>query len=156
MAAMAGPILYPMINGVRHDFSSIEVVFGPHILIGFKSVNYSRTRTRTMVYGTSPDPLGKTRGKNEYKADCEMLLSEFDLVSALPGYGDIPFTMVVTYSTNGIDTVADVLINCTIDSTDASNAEGADPTVRKIELNPTKILFGGKDDMLVPLIGIGI
>lgn len=153
---MAGPILYPLLNGVKHDFTSIEVVFGPHILIGFKSVNYSRTRSRSMVYGTSPDPIGKTRGKNEYKADCEIYLAEFDLVTAIPGYGDIPFTMVVNYSTNGIDTVTDVLLNCTFDTTDASNAEGTDATVRKVELNPTKILFGGKDDMLIPLIGVGV
>ena len=149
-------ILYPLINGVRHDFSSIEMIFGLRRVIGCKAVNYKRERKREYVYGTSPDPLGKTRGVNEYSADVELYLSEWALVQEIPGYGDIPFLVVVTYSSNGVDTIVDTLEGCTIDSTDAANGQGPAALTRKIDLNPTKIRFNGRDDMLVPLLGLAV
>ena len=146
-------IQYPLINGRRHSFASIELKLNGQIFIGFKSINYSRTRSRTMVYGTSPDPLGKTRGTNEYKADCELYLAEFqNFVNDLgSGYGDISFDITVTYSENGFDSICDVIKGCTLDSTDASNSQGTDATVRKMDLNPIKILFNGIEDLDVPL-----
>ena len=127
--------------------------------MGFKSVNYTRTRSRTMVYGKSPDPLGKTRGKNEYKGDCELFLAEWNVLQAemvrqQSGYGDIFFPVYVTYGENGFDTIQDTLLGCTLDSTDASNGESTDPSVRKFELNPVKILFNGVDDLEFPLVGV--
>lgn len=165
-------IQYPLVNGARHSFVSTEVRFTqPAIgstqagaalalaLRGYKSINYSRTRSRTMVYGNHPDPLGKTRGKNEYKADSEWFLAEFTVIQnalqalAGQGYGDVFFDMVITYSENGFDTITDTIIGCTMDTTEANNAEGTEPTMRKIELNPLKILINGIDDVPNPLQG---
>ena len=156
---MTAPIQYPLINGVRHSFSSIELKIAGQIFTGFKSANYSRKRSRTMVRGNHPDPLGKTRGTNEYSADVEMFLAEFNLLQATiqavtAGYGDVFFTVTVTYSENGFDTLVDEITGCTLDSTDASNSQGTDPTVRKFELNPIKIKFNGLDDCAVPLTGV--
>lgn len=150
---MTTPIQYPLINGLRHSFSSIELKINGQIFVGFKSINYNRTRSRSMAYGNSPDPLGKTRGTNEYKADCELLLAEFHVfMSSLgAGYGDKAFDISVTYTENGFDTISDVIRGCTIDTTDSSNSQGTDPSVRKIELNPIKILFNGVDDLENPL-----
>lgn len=153
------PIPYPLINGVRHSFSSIELKLGTNIFVGFKSINYSRKRTRTIVRGKSPDPLGKTRGTNEYTADCEIYLAEWNALLAqlqaiAPGYGDVLFTVLVTYSENGFDTIQDTINGCSIDTTEASQAEGPDPLVRKVELNPLKILFNGVDDLATPLTGV--
>ncbi len=152
---MTTPIAFPLINGVRHSFSSIELKIAGVIYVGFKSINYSRTRSRTNVFGNSPDQLGKTRGTNEYKCDVEMFLAEFNQIQAQlgAGYGDVFFPINVTYTENGFDTISDTIIGCTLDTTDASNSQGTDPTVRKFELNPTKILFNGIDDMTVPLTG---
>lgn len=154
------PIQFPLINGVRHSFSSIELKFSSTtpalvvVTVGVKSINYSRTRNRTMVRGNHPDPLAKTRGENEYKGDIEVYIAEFhQLMTGLgAGYGDVPFQVFVTYTENGFDTIADVLNGCTIDTTDASNSQGTDPTARKFELNPIKILFNGVDDLKVPLV----
>jgi hypothetical protein len=151
-----GAILYPLINGVRPSFASVEFVFGVRRVIGVKAINYKRERKREYVYGTSPDPLGKTQGVNEYSADVELFLPEWALVSEIPGYGDVPFLVIVNYTAVGTGTVTDVLVNCTIDSTDASNGQGPGALSRKVELNPTKILFNGIDDMLIPLAGIEI
>jgi len=153
---MAAPIPYPYVNGVRHSFTSIELKLAGQTFVGFKSIDYSRKRDRTKVYGNSPDPLGKTRGKNSYDASVEVYLAEWNAfqVQLGAGYGDAFFTVTVTYSENGFDTISDVIQGCTMDSTEASNAEGSDPTTRKLDLSPLKILFNGVDDLAIPLQGV--
>lgn len=152
---MATPIPYPLINGTRHSFSSIELKLNGNIFIGFKSINYSRSRSRTAVYGNSPDPIGKTRGTNEYTADVELYLAEWNqfMESIGEGYGDVFFQVLVTYSENGFDTIQDTINGCTIDGLEVSQSQGSDPLVRKFEMSPLKILFNGKDDLAVPLVG---
>lgn len=152
-----GAIQYPLVNGVRHGFSSIELKIGGDIYIGFKSINYNRTRTRGTPRGNHPDPLGKTRGTNEYKADIEMLLAEYNaMITKLGnGYGDVLFPVYVTYGETNFDTITDELIGCSIDTTDASNSESPDPLYRKFELNPVKVKFAGLDDLATPLRGVG-
>jgi hypothetical protein len=153
---MATNIVYPLVNGVRHSFASIELKVAGQLFVGFKEINYSRTRTRAEVRGNHPDPLGKTIGENVYTADATFFLAEFNLLVALlgAGYGDSFFTITVTYSANGFDTIQDVITGATIDTTEASNAQGPDPTARKVDLKPLKILFNGLDDLSGPLTGV--
>lgn len=171
---MTTPILYPLVNGVRHSWASIEVKVANLILYA-TAVSYTRKRNRTMVRVNHPDPVAKTRGSNEYTGELEMLLAEYNLLQAaliatsfaptvllgpsptltLPGgfggYGDVFFQVLVSYSENGLDTITDSLLGCTMDSTDASNSEGTEPTKRKFELNPLKVLFNGAEDLGQPL-----
>lgn len=155
---MSTPIQYPLVNGVRHSYSSIELTLNGQIYKGFKSINYDRVRGRSMARGNSPDPLGKTRGDNEYSADCELFLAEFNLlISKLgAGYGDKLFTVTVTYSENGFDTIEDVLLGCSVDSSTASQGQGPDALSRKVTLNPVKIKFSGLDDLGSPLTGVPV
>jgi hypothetical protein len=159
---MTTPLQYPLVNGVRHSWASIEAkVAGQTFYI--TSVNYARKRNRTMVRVNHPDPIAKTRGSNDYTADIEMLLAEFNAFQTIliaqanaaglnGGYGDVAFQVVVSYTENGLDTVTDTIIGCTMDSTDASNAEGTDASKRKMDLAPLKILYGGsQDDLAAPL-----
>src|SRR5271165_7116200 len=109
---MTTPIAYPLLNGVRQSFVSTEVRFAaPSLgatqggtalslnLRGYKSATYGRTRTRGMMYGNHPDPLGKTRGKNEYKCELEFAIAEVNaiqqalqsLAGGASGYGDVFF-----------------------------------------------------------------
>lgn len=159
---MAAALQYPLVNGVRHSFASIEVKIGTQIYFA-TAVNYSRKRNRTLVRANHPDPQGKTRGSNEYSGDLELLLAEYNLVQAAlialanqnglnGGYGDIFFQVVVTYGETNLDTITDTLLGCTMDSTEASNAEGTDPTKRKFDCAPLKILFNGQDDLATPLV----
>lgn len=155
---MATPLSYPQINGCRHSWASIELKLGAQIYY-CTAINYSRKRDRTMVAVNHPDPVGKTRGKNTYSCDVELLLAEFGLFKAAltaiaggPGYGDVPFTIIVTYGESQLDTVTDTILGCTMDSTEASNSEGTDPTKRKFDCAPLKILFDGVDDLASPLV----
>lgn len=159
------PITYPLVNGVRHDWASIELHVAGQIIIGRKSITYSRKRTRAMVEGASPDPLGKTLGRNVYAADIELYLAEYNALQDLlsqaaaaiggvngSGYGDIAFPIQVMYQSRGFDMITDTLIGCTMDSTDVSHSVSTDGLSRKFDLNPIKILFNGLDDLLNPLV----
>lgn len=158
---MGSPISYPLVNGVRHSWASIEVKVAGQVFY-VTSVNYSRKRNRTKTRENHPDPTGKTRGSNDYDADLEMLLSEFNNLQAVlinqanqqglnGGYGDVFFQVIVSYTEAGLDTVTDSILGCTMDSTEASNSEGTDGTKRKIDLCPLKILYNGQDDLATPL-----
>jgi hypothetical protein len=150
---MAATIPYPLINGYRHGFSSIELKLNNQLFVGFKSINYTRTRSRSAVMGNHPDPIAWTRGTNEYKGDCELYLAEFSLFQSLlgKGYGDVAFSVLVTYGESEFDTIVDELIGCHLDSVDASNGQGTDALTRKFDLNPLKILHNGIDDVEFPL-----
>jgi hypothetical protein len=155
---MADQLVYPLVRGVRHCFSSITLVFaldgGKKIQMFCKSINYGRTRSRGLLRGNHPDPIAKTRGENEYKCSVEMALAEYRLLIAEigPGYGDKIFSTQVTYGEDGFETVTDEILGCTIDDDDASNSQGPDPLIRKLDLAPLKILMGGNDDLLAPMI----
>lgn len=153
---MPALIPYPIVNGARHSWSSVEINMNGQIFIGFKSITYKRVRTRAKVYGTNRDPLGKTDGFNEYTAEAELYLAEFNYfqVTLGPGWGDFFFQVFVTYTTNGMDTVQDTLISCTMDEVDASSQQSPDPLTRKVAFNPNKIMFNGIDDNSAPLLSI--
>lgn len=155
---MADQLVYPLIRGRRHGFASITLKFaldgGKKIQMFCKSINYGRTRTRGIVRGNHPDPIAKTLGENEYKANVEIALAEYRLLVAElgPGYGDVQFDTLVTYGENGFETVTDEILGCTLDDDDASNSQGPDPLVRKLDLAPLKILMAGIDDLAIPMI----
>lgn len=159
------PISYPLVNGVRHDWASIELHIAGQIVIGRKAINYSRKRTRAYAEGASPDPLGKTLGRNVYASDIELYLAEFNQVQDLlsqqaaalggangAGYGDVPFSVVVMYSSRGFDQITDTILGCTMDSTEVAHGVSPDALSRKFELFPLKILFNGLDDLFDPLV----
>lgn len=153
---MASIIPYPIINGARQSFASVELNFSGTVFTGFKAITYKRTRTRAKLHGNNADPIGKTVGVNEYTAEAEIYLAEYNFFQAQlgPGYGDVFFTTYVTYTTNGFDTIQDTIVGCTIDEVDSNAQQGPDPLVRKIVLNPLKIYFNGVDDNATPLLSI--
>ncbi len=155
---MSDALVYPLVRGKRHGFVNITAVFnlagGKKVQMFIKSVNYGRTRSRGLVRGNHPDPIAKTIGENEYKASVEMALAEYRLLVAElgPGYGDVDFDLLVTYGLDGFETVTDEIIGCNLDDDDASNSQGPDPLMRKIDLSPLKIKMAGIDDLKIPMI----
>ncbi len=133
---------------------------------GFQNIDYERKRTRMLLRGPHPDPIAKTVGTNEYSASVDLYLAEwnyfqqnvliplanakgFSITSS--GYGDVMFTIYVTYTALGMDPVQDILVGCTIDTTSSKNKIGPDGLVRGIELSPLKIYYGDEDDAMVLL-----
>ena len=145
---------YPYINGVRPDFSSIS--FLPMIagaatipVVGIKSINYKAEQDPADVFGTSPLPIGQTRGTAKFSGDIEIYLEEFQsIVTAQgPGFTSNLITINIVYS-EGIFTTTDTLIGCRLISPEVSQSQGADPLTRKFSLKMLNILFGGNPVML--------
>lgn len=152
------PILsYPFTDGSAFSFLSAELRMGPFTFVGVKDVAYDRKRDRKKVWGTNADPLSKTRGKNDYNCSVELYLAEFNalLQEMGPGYGDTPFLTIVNFTENGFDTVTDVIVGCTIDTTKSKNS-GDEALTREFDLNPLKILFSGMDDQAIENALIGL
>lgn len=158
---MTDVLEFPLINGVRHAFSSIslrlqpsgEDVSLPEVRMWCKSIDYDRKRERGEVRANHPDPIAHTLGENSYEASIEIYRAEFQLILSTlgAGYGDVPFTLFVTWGCNGFETVTDELRGCHIDSSGSGGSQGTDPSAVTIDLKPLKILFGGVDDLAVPL-----
>jgi len=139
------PIEYPLINGVRYDFSSIVFhILGDQVL-GVKEIAYKNSRERGEVRGTSPQRLAKTRGQYKCEGSCTIYRREFDeLIQRLgEGYQDVVFTVTVSYALDGQPLVTDTLVGCTLNEDDHSNSSGVDATEVKLTLDPMYILMNG-------------
>jgi hypothetical protein len=149
----------PLTNGVIRSFGHVRANFaGLDMMGGFASIKRSRKRTREQPRSNSPDPIGKTLGENEYQASAVFYFDWFmNLLTTVqntlgPGYGDQPFTIYVSYTGVNLVEYTDTILNCTIDTTTADDAKGPGALTREIEFNPTKILFGGMEDLADPLV----
>ena len=112
--------------------------------IGLKSINYSDKLEPTKVYGAAAEPIGRTRGAYSAEGSFELYLDEFNsLVAALgTGYKLKPLLITVSYS-EGDRTYTDTLEGARIKGVDASQAQGADPLVRKCDLDLMRVLWDG-------------
>lgn len=140
---------YPLINGVRPDWASIQ--FSPQlpdgsksVIVGLKSLNYKAEQDPVDVMGTSPLPIAQTRGTVKFSGDVEMYLAEFHaLVDAIgDNFATTLITVTIAYS-EGDFTKTDTLIGCRLISPEASQSQGADPLTRKFSLKMLEILWGG-------------
>lgn len=154
---MPTPIRYPDTTGFRAGWQSLILKVDGQEFLGYVACSGERTRERVLVYGTNADPIGKTRGKNTYKASVGVYLAEFNSFMIQhfgAGWGDQQFTFEVTITENGYDTQTVRCMGCTVDVAKFDWSEGADPLkVEGIELNPVKIIWNGIDDNANPLRG---
>lgn len=155
---MPTPIRYPDTTGFRAGGQSLILKIDRQEFPGFTTVEGERTRERVLVYGANADPIGKTRGKNTYKASVGMYPAEFNLFMVDhfgPGWGDRQFSAQVLINENGYDTIDVRLLGCTIDVMKFSfDSTSADPLkIEGIDFNPVKILWNNIDDNFRPLTG---
>lgn len=149
------PIRYPLTDGNRHSWHSLEAKFAGKLFLGFTELSFGYKRNRTIVYGAHPLPLGKTRGKVEFNAKAKLYLAEFiyftQEVLGGRGYGDKFFTVNGIYQEVGFDSIRVQLNGCTLDEAQINNTEGSDPTAPEITLNPLEILINGVSSVSLPM-----
>jgi hypothetical protein len=163
MSAQVTPLQIPVTNGVIRSFGHITSLnlAGFEMSGGFTAVKRSRTRSREMAMSNNVDAVAKTLGTNKYQFSITAYLDWWavlmqKLVAIGAGYGDQPFTAMVSYGGVNLPTYTDVIINCTMDTTEADDQEGNKALTRTIEFNPTKIKFNGLEDSNDPLQGVPI
>lgn len=153
------PVAVPLINGVGWSFGHIKLrIADMEFTGGFKSIDYSRKRTREKARSNHPDPVFKTLGENDYECTAEVYVEWWrQLLLQLqntfgPGYGDQFFTTYVSYgNARGFAPITDTILGCTLDTTEAKNSQGPAPLTRMIDFNPMKVLYNGLEDLAVPL-----
>lgn len=142
---------YPLINGVRFDFSSVEIAIGALVFNGIKEVTYKHTLDPGMMRGARAAVMGRTRGKYDPEASITFYKSEYqDFIRALgPNYMLAEWTAVVNYQElPALQIVTDTLVQCRLKSAENSHSEGEDALVVKCDLTLLKILESGLDPVL--------
>ena len=166
------PSIVQIINGNRYDFSSIELSFsilpGVAKVVGCKEITYKETLDPGMVYGTSADPIGRTRGQYSAEGSISIYRAEFrDLMIAIqaqnpptgakvPGYLELTFDVTVSYAEPGQPVIVDRLLGCRFKTLDSSNSQGKDSSLIKADLSIMKILQANQSPLAFPLSSLGI
>jgi len=156
---MPPPINYPDINGIRYDFSSIEFgvspIFAP--IVGIQAINYEDTLDPGEIRGTSPQVIGRTRGKYDAKADIVCYVAERELIFAavaalattsLIGYREQPFDITVSYSDYLQPNIVDNIVGNRIKKPSSAHKTGQEGLMTKIELHTMYILWNGRNPYL--------
>ena len=144
---------YPLINGVRHEWSSIEIKLRGDVYVGVKEIKYSDNLKGTKLYGTHPKPIGRTRGVYECEASIVLYTAEANQFrQALgPGYKEVPFDVVISYTEDGFDTIVDEIIGCRITKDEGGGSQGADGLSTPWDLDPMNIIWNGLDSLKTTL-----
>jgi hypothetical protein len=145
---------YPLISGVRHEWSSVEIRLKGDIYIGVKSINYTDDLKPTKLYGTHPKPIGRTRGQYNCSASIEMYTAEASKFRAVlgPGYKEVEFDIVVSYVESGFETITDGIFGCRIVKDQGGGSAGAaDGLSVPWDLDPMNIVWNDLDSVLQTL-----
>lgn len=149
MPVSTTPLSYPLINGMKHDYSSVEISIDGAKFIGVKEISYKHSLEPGEVRGTRSQLLGRTRGKYSAEGSMTLYLSEYqDLIAKLAakgiGYLEQDFDVEVSYSGRNTDLVTDRLRGCRIKSADKSHSSGEEALVVKCDLHVMYLLESDK------------
>ena len=146
---------YPLVNGTRQEWSSIEAKIAGDVFLGIREIAYNDKLEPTKVYGIHAEPLGRTRGVYLAEGSITLLLDEADtLIQKLgDGFKEKVFDITVAY-TEGGKTIQDEIVGCRIKGVDQSVTQSADGLVRKFDLDVMKVRWNGKESLASPLKGL--
>lgn len=143
---------YPLISGVKHDWSCVEIDIDGTIYTGVTELTYSDELKPGDVGGTSAQRLARTRGK--YTAEGSLSMHTQDgqeLIAALSaggvGFKEKSFGVTVMYSDTTTSVITDKLVGCRITSTEGGGSDGGDPTAIKFGLDVMRIEWNGHDPL---------
>jgi hypothetical protein len=157
---MAFQIPYPLVNGHRYSYASIEIRILDKIFFGFHAINYTNALSVGELYANAPHKIGRTRGRYEPTASAEMYRLEYEnlklqlaQLNGGQGYQEVPFDIIVAYAEQPSQpVVTDTIIGCRIVSSEFSNTEGTDPSMVSLELNVMAIKEAG----IFPVVPLNI
>lgn len=146
---MPSLIPYPLVNGHRYSFASIEFIANGVPIPGAVSINYSDELEPADVYGTDPQKIGRTRGKRQSTCDFEMYKLEWEALKLTlgvvgVGYGETSFNIVVCHSEGmTVPVVTDFILGARVTKVENANAEGNEATKVKVTCNVMEVLLAG-------------
>jgi hypothetical protein len=155
---MALPV-FPLINGNRYDYSSVEILVNGVPYRGIKAIDYKDSLDPAKQYGTSARAVGRTRGK--YDASGSFEIFKEDAVGlrvalaalGLGGYGESNFVVLVNYSEASLaggGFVSDVLSGCRVKDVTDTHAAGNEGITEKWTLDIMDVLRNGVSLLSIP------
>jgi hypothetical protein len=154
--AIVQPTEYPLVNGVRYDFSSLTIVLNTKRVLGCSEVNYKQTLEPGVGYGTHPQALFDTRGQLKVEASCTLYRDEFDdLIQTLGnGFLEKRFDFLVHYQEDPRPMKTDTIRRAKMKGPEFGGSAGSDPLEVKVDLHVIlPILINGINPLLKPLPG---
>lgn len=142
---------YPLINGHRYSFSSIEATFNGKKYIGFSAINFDEELEPGEVRGASAELLGRTRGDYKTSGSYEMYLQEDEVfIEALgDGYGEVSFNITVMYAEDNSPVIQKTLIGCRIKKGSHGHTKGTDGLSVKRDLSIVRIKSKGDKEVMM-------
>ncbi len=151
---------YPLVNGFRHSWASVEAKIQNIPFRGIQEVNYTTKQEGEKLWGPHPEALGETLGELDHEGSIVLPTREFyHLLGMLgPGFMKVRFPIVVSYAEeeDGGEVITDELLFCRLRNLDASNARGAGALMRKVDLSIMKIKWNGVEAFDPPLAIAGV
>ena len=137
---------YPLINGNKYDWSSVELDIGDAgIFTGVKEITFTHSLEPGVVRGTRAEMIGRTRG--EYTAEGSMVVyaEEYsEIITALgDGYMEASFSITITYSATNVPVQVNRLIGCRITNVEGGGSQGTDPLEVSLDLSIFRVETGG-------------
>lgn len=142
-------IQFPTINGMRYDFSSVEINLDGVKYVGVKDVSFTHSLKPTHIRGTSAVKMGRTRGVYDATAKLTMYEDEaVTLIRALNvkgaafqhGFMEVSFLVTIVRAENGKPPIMSQLHGCRITDENVEAAEGGEALVRAYDLDVMKLL----------------
>lgn len=140
------------INGNRTAFSNIKFGVDGTRLKGLKSVSYDEDHEIPEIYGTSPDPIGRTEGRRKFSGSIEVYQEEsLYLLETLSRGGTVGFaehshtiTLVYALASAPFKVVTDILVGVRVHSPKDAHSEGVDALTVTYSLSIMRIIRGNR------------
>lgn len=149
-------LAYPLLNGVRHSWASVEIRVANKIILGCTKIDYSGKLEGQPVRGAGSRIIGWTTGIQENTGALTILLDEFTtLVRELQlinrAWQLAMFDIIATYdeSSSGLQTIVDTIEGVRVSEVKIGTTEAgtADPTTRDLSLTVTNVKWNGIDGL---------
>lgn len=160
---------FPLINGVRHSWTSVEIKIGGAVIGGVTEINYAPKLDPSKARGAGPLIAGLTTGLADYTADVTLLLAEYNEVQTMlgPAFMTAFFDIETSYSDegytgSGMPIITDWMKVRISEVTSATSNGSADAIVRKCTLVPVDMRLNGvspmpnQPSMAVGALGAGV
>lgn len=151
---MPASFVDPLINGKLFSRSSASLIIcGVDIGHFWKSCDYSQKLTPGVVYGSSGQPIGRTRGKAEYKFTVEVslevwsrfLLPAIALINPSAGFGENEYDAALAYfePDQGVGPFTVSARGCRVQEPAHSTGDNDDGLWVKLDMPPMRLLENG-------------
>lgn len=146
------PLLYPLINGARFDYSNVEITLAGGLkMYGVRAISYSHGLDPGELRGNRSPLIGRTRGTYTPEGSMELYLDEYhQLISELAtraagaGFMEVSFQISVSYApTPGAALITDTLIGCRLRNAAKDYSEGNDALAVACDLHIMEIRENG-------------